>query len=72
MASKYEDRPLCGFADSCVNCPFPDCILGFGAGKRQMKARAKIFQLKKKGLSNEEIADELGRTKEEVEILAKV
>ncbi len=70
---RYQDDG-CEFADSCLNCPFPECIYAQPGGRQQWlkKLRDKeVLQLHTQGKGVKELAEMFGVSQRTIQRILK-
>jgi DNA-binding CsgD family transcriptional regulator len=69
----YQDDG-CEFADSCLNCPFPDCIYAQPGGRQQWLKSLRdqeVLKLHSQGKSVKELAEMFGLSSRTIQRILK-
>jgi AraC-like DNA-binding protein len=69
----YQDDG-CEFADSCLNCPFPDCIYAQPGGRQQWLKSLRdqeVLKLHSQGKSVKELAEMFGASQRTIQRILK-
>lgn len=70
---RYQDDG-CEFADSCLNCPFPECIYAQPGGRQQWLKRLRdkeVLQLHTQGKGVKELAEMFGVSQRTIQRILK-
>jgi hypothetical protein len=70
---RYQDDG-CEFADSCLNCPFPDCIYAQPGGRQQWLKSLRdkeVLKLHSQGKSVRELAEMFGLSSRTIQRILK-
>jgi hypothetical protein len=70
---RYQDDG-CEFADSCLNCPFPDCIYAQPGGRQQWLKSLRdreVRQLHSQGKGAKELAEMFGVSQRTIQRILK-
>jgi AraC-like DNA-binding protein len=70
---RYRDDG-CEFADSCLNCPFPDCIYAQPGGRQQWLKGLRdqeVLKLHSQGKSVKELAEMFGLSSRTIQRILK-
>jgi hypothetical protein len=70
---RYQDDG-CEFADSCLNCPFPDCIYAQPGGRQQWLKSLRdqeVVQLHTQGKGVRELAEMFGTSQRTIQRILK-
>jgi hypothetical protein len=70
---RYQDDG-CEFANSCLNCPFPDCIYAQPGGRQQWLKNLRdqeVLKLHSQGKSVKELAEMFGLSSRTVQRILK-
>jgi DNA-binding CsgD family transcriptional regulator len=70
---RYQDDG-CEFADSCLNCPFPDCIYAQPGGRQQWLKSLRdgeVLKLHSQGKGVKELAEMFGTSQRTIQRIVK-